>query len=102
MKIKAQPEGRDGIYIPDRESLIEWIRAQHFEDIHNLITGGIMLGADHSPESVIADIQKADRLAITTGKHWRENMRHALALIFGRKLELYDIGEITPDMIESC
>lgn len=94
MKIQVEPEGREGIYIPDRESLIAWIEAQEFDAIHNFITGGVMIGADHDPASVIEDIRKADRVAIVTGDAYRQNMKHALAVI-NSKLELFDIGELT-------
>jgi hypothetical protein len=95
MKIEVTPEGRPNIYVPYRDSLIEWITAQEFEVIHNFMVGGIMLGADHDPEGVIDDIKKADEVAITVGDMWRQNLKHALSVIANNKLELFDIGEIT-------
>ena len=97
MKITASPEGRENIYVPERESLIAWIEAQGFEQIHNFIApqGGLMIGADHDPKGVVNDIRKADRLALTTGDEWKNNMKHALSIIKGNELQVYDIGELT-------
>ncbi len=96
MKITATPEGRDNIYVPDRDSLIAWVVDQGFKHIHNFIPqGNLMIGADHDPEGVIDDIRGAERLAITTGPEWTNNMRHALSIIKDNKLEIYDIGELT-------
>lgn len=101
MKIKATKEGRDGIYIPEKESLIAWVKAQNFEQIHNFIpTGNMMLGADHSVESVLEDITKADRLAVLTGDAQSNNLGHALSIIRNDKMEMYDIGKLTNDDIE--
>lgn len=96
MKISVTAEGRDSIFIPDPDSLIAWIEAQNFKHIHNFIPqGSMMIGADHDPESVVDDIRAAERLALTTGDEWQNNMRHALSIIRGNKLEIYDIGELT-------
>ncbi len=102
MKISASPEGRNNIYIPDPDSLIAWIEAQNFKYIHNFIPQSqMMIGADHDPKSVIQDIRDAERLALTTGDEWQNNMKHALSIIRNNKLEVYDIGELTDEDIES-
>ena len=99
MKIKAKPEGREKIYIPDKESLKAFIRQKKLETIHNFIPSGMMMiGADHSVKSVLKDIDRADRLAIFTDP--TANMGHSLALIHKEKLECYDIGKLTEDDIE--
>lgn len=96
MKIKVTPEGRKGIYIPEKESLKAWIRFKKFKQIHNFIPSGMMMiGADHDVKSVLEDIDRADRLAVFTDPH--ANMGHSLALIYQNKLECYDIGKITED-----
>jgi hypothetical protein len=108
IKIKAKPEGREGIYVPEKESLKEWIKAKKFKQIHNFIpTGSMMIGADHDVKSVLKDIDRAMRLGILTGDHSNGNMGHALSLIFGdydkgekEKLEVYDIGRVEEDDIE--
>jgi len=111
MTIKAKPEGREGIYIPEKESLKDWIKAKKFKQIHNFIPSGpghsMMIGADHDVKSVLEDIDRATRWAILTGDHANGNMGHALSLIFGdydkgekEHLELYDIGRVEESEIE--
>jgi hypothetical protein len=92
-KIKAKAEGRENIWIPEKESLKAWIKNKKFEQIHNFIpSGNIILGADHSVESVLKDIDNADRIAVFT--NGVGNMGHALSIIKDEKLECYDIGEL--------
>lgn len=96
MKIDVTPEGREGIYIPTKESLIAWIKSKKFKYIHNFIpSGSMVIGADHDVKSVIEDIQDADRLGIITGKQRGINFGHALSVIRNERLEMYDIGEVT-------
>jgi hypothetical protein len=98
-KIKAKEEGRKGIYIPEKQSLIEYIKGLNLEQIHNFIPSGMMmLGTDHSVESVMSDIENGDRLAIFTDGS--ANMGHSLAIIKNEKLECYDIGKISIDNID--
>ena len=93
MKIKAKKEGRDGIWLPERESLKGYIVAKKIKTIHNFVYSGVMMiGADHDVKSVLEDIDKADRIAIFTDH--KANMGHSMALIKNDKLECYDIGEI--------
>jgi hypothetical protein len=100
-KIKVKPEGRKDMWIPEKDSLISYIKAKKLKKIHNFIpTGMMMLGADHDVESVIEDIQRASRMAVFTDSS--ANMGHSLALIFGdyekgdkEKLECFDIGKLT-------
>ena len=102
MKITVEAEGRDNIYVPDRESLIAWIEAQNFEHIHNFIPqGSLMIGADHDSKGVIDDIRKASRLALTTGPEWTNNMCHALSIIRNNELQVYDIGELTESDLDN-
>lgn len=96
MKIKVQREGRENMWIPEKRSLKSFIKSKHFETIHNFIPTGIaILGADHSVDSVLNDIDNADRIAIFTDTYM--NMGHSMALIRNEKLECYDIGKITDD-----
>jgi len=93
MKIKCKPEGRNDIYIPEKESLKKYIKSLNLEAIHNFVPSGmIMIGADHDVESVLQDIDVADRLAIFTNPG--ANMGHSMALITDEKLECYDIGRL--------
>lgn len=108
VKIKAKPEGRKDVWIPEKDSLREFILSKKLEAIHNFIpTGGMIIGADHEVESVLKDIDDEERLAIFTSKS--HNMAHSLAIIkttdsngkvIPERLEMYDIGEITLDDIE--
>ena len=96
MKINVTEEGRKGIYIPEKESLIDYIKFKKFEMIHNFIPSGfMMMGADHNVDGVIQDIEDSERLAIFTDHS--ANMGHSLAIIKDNKLECYDIGKITND-----
>lgn len=106
--IVVSPEGREGIWLADRASLKAWIAAQGFEEIHNFGTSapGMLVGADHSVESVLSDIDEADKVAVLTGQARRDNVGHALALIMPpnhglpERLEMYDIGEIPESVLQ--
>jgi hypothetical protein len=101
MRIKVKPEGRKGIYLPDKESLKSWIKAKKFKQIHNFIPGSSMfIGADHDVKSVLKDIDSAQRIGILTEEANSMNMGHALSIITNEKLELYDIGEIAEKDLE--
>ena len=94
MKIKVKKEGREGIYIPEKDSLKDFIKSKKLKSIHNFIpNGNVFLGADHEVESVIDDIDRAERLGILVGN--MANMGHCLSLISNERLECYDIGKIT-------
>ena len=98
-KIKAKPEGRKNVWIPEKTSLVEFIKAKKLKTIHNFAGGGnIIIGADHDVESVLQKIEKADRLGMFTDKNM--NMGHSLAIITKERLECYDIGEITEKDLE--
>jgi hypothetical protein len=93
VKIKVKAEGRKDIWLPEKKSLKRFINSKGLSSIHNFIpTERIIVGADHDVNSVLEDIDRAERLAIFTDKS--SNMGHSLALIFKNKLECYDIGEI--------
>lgn len=92
-KIKVTPEGRENMWIPEKESLKKWIEDTGVERIHHFIpTGSMIIGADHDTESVLKDIDNGDRLAIFTDS--TANMGHSLAIIKNEKLGCYDIGKI--------
>ena len=96
IKLKVKPEGREDVYIPEKESLKAFIKSRKLKKIHNFIPSGMMiLGADHEVKCVMIDIDKADRLAIFTDP--TANMGHSLALIYQNKLECYNIGKITKE-----
>ena len=98
MKLVVIPEGRKNVWIPQVPSLKEFIKSRGFKSIHNFKGGSnLIIGADHDVESVLGDIDKAERSAIFTDKH--QNMGHSLALIINNQLECYDIGEIKAEDI---
>lgn len=98
-KIKVKPEGRPDMWlVQDKESLVEFIRSKGLKEIHNFVQSGhTVIGADHSVDNVLKDIDKAERLAVITDPN--ANMGHAMA-IADVKLEMYDIGPITVDDLE--
>lgn len=100
-KLKVQKEGREGIYLPKKHDLKDFILSKKLKKIHNFISNGSMfLGADHSIKSVLEDIDAAERLAVLTGRAAKQNMGHALAIIRNNRLEVYDIGEVTDADLE--
>ena len=101
MKIKVKPEGRDGIWMPEKDSLIDFLINYEFDEIHNIVpSNALILGADHSKESVIEDVKSAEGLALLTGDSYLHNMKHALSVITGNKLSMFDIGEFNESDFE--
>ena len=99
--IKVTPEGRDGIWLPDKDSLIDFLLEYKDDQIHNFIPSSmVIMGADWSKESVIDYVRKSERLAILTGDSMRHNMNHALAAISDNKLYMFDIGDVSDLLIE--
>lgn len=99
--IKVTPEGRDGLWIADKDSVVEFLDGYEHDEIHNLMPAGVVqLGADWEKVKVIEKVKDAERIAIATGSSYRSNLRHALAVIVDNELLLFDIGEITEDGLE--
>lgn len=100
MKIKATPEGRPNIWIPEKESLKEYIKAQNWEGIHHFYGDNpmVLIGADHDVESVLEDIDNAERVAIFTDD---SNVGHSLAVILNNRLNMFDIGKLTEEMLDT-
>jgi len=95
MKIKVTPEGRDGLWVADKNSVVDYLHGYKFELIHNIMPGPLMLGADWSKDSVIEKTKAADRICVLTGDSFFNNLKHALSVIVDNKLLMFDIGEIT-------
>lgn len=97
LRIKVTPEGREGIYIPEKESLIAWIKNMGVTRIHHAYAGGRMIvGTDWSTESVLELIQglkPEDKIGIITREN--ANMGHSLAIVNEKGLNILDIGKIT-------
>ena len=99
-KLKVTPEGREGVYLCEKADIIQWLNENSFELIHNFIAGQILLGCDWELESVIEEINNSQRIGVLTGDAQRGNMRHALLVISGNKLYMFDIGEIKEEDLE--
>ena len=100
-KIKVTPEGREGIWIPEKESLKAWIKSKKLKHIHNFIPNrGVFIGADHDVKSVLEDIDNGERIAIFTGDTAKSQMNHTLAIITNNTLEIYDIGTVKEEDLE--
>jgi len=92
-KIKVTPEGRDGIWEADIDSVVDFLLQYEEETIHNFNPGGsIIMGADWSVDSVIEKVKEAERVAVMTGSAFEHNLKHALAVIVNNKLHMFDIG----------
>jgi len=98
-KLNVKPEGRDGIYIVEKDEIKKWLNESSFETIHNIPAGsnGMLIGADHTLESVISDIDKSKQIAILIGSACSQNLGHSLAMIINNKLQMFDIGNITKE-----
>lgn len=98
-KIHVTNEGREGAYLITKEEATRVVTEYPGEEIHHQFQNPPMfLGADHSKEDVLEDIQKAEKLAIITEPNF--TMRHHLVLIFDNKRHAYDIGEVkTSDLV---
>jgi hypothetical protein len=93
--IKVTPEGRGGVWIADKDSVIDFLFEYEDDEIHNYIGGsGTFFGADWSVDSVIDKVKSSERIAILTGDSFKNNLRHALSVISGNELFMFDIGEI--------
>jgi hypothetical protein len=99
--IAVIPEGRNGVWLVDRDSLKAWIIEQQFESIHNFAAGPMLLGADWTVESVLEDIDRASMVGLLTGDAVSGNLGHSLSLIMPpddlgpERLSMFDIGHIT-------
>jgi hypothetical protein len=76
------PEGRPGVYLADRVSLIAWLERSPDVHIHCLLpVGPTVIGANWPKEKVIEAIRLASRVGVMTGEARRNNLGHALAVI---------------------
>ena len=101
LKIKVKPEGRKDVFIPEKESLKEWIKSKKFKQIHHFYANSPMfIGTDHDVESVLEDIDKADRIGLCVGENHNAQMGHELSVIIGDQLNVFDIGRLLPEDLE--
>ena len=95
-KITVKKEGRDNIFLVEKEEIIRWIKGKGFETLHNFTTwSAVIIGADHDIDSVINDIINSERIGILIESAALNNMGHSLAVIVKDELKPFDIGVIT-------
>lgn len=96
MKINVIPEGRRGVWIAEKKSVIDFLHKYEIEEIHNYMLGRrqAVLGADWEKRAVINKVKNAEKVAILTGDSFLHNMRHALSVIANNTLFMFDIGEL--------
>ena len=98
-KIKVTPEGRDGIWLVEKNDLKMFLKTKDLQYVHNfpITSSTVFVGADHKIDSVMDDIDRAERVALLTGEAKQNNLNHALSLVIDNRLEIFDIGELTED-----
>ena len=95
-KIKVKPEGRDGIWLIEKDEAIKLIKNCTEKKIHNFIQcGPRFLGADWNKSEVIKTIKNSERVGLLTGEMQKQQFRHALSVIENNELKMFDVGEIT-------
>jgi len=101
MKIKVIPEGRPGIFLVEKQNILEWLKGYKKKEIHNILpSGAFMIGADWKKKQVVADIKRSEKIAVLIGEAQKKNFRHALSVIVDNELKLFDIGEITEEDLD--
>lgn len=106
ISVQAEPEPRAGVWIPDREQLVEWLRTLP-GPIHCFVGAGggaVLVGADWDVDSVVEQVVKAERVALLTGDARAGNVGHGLAVIVSvgddEHLQMFDVGPVD-DVIET-
>ena len=80
------------IFITKKEDIISYVKARKQKYIHCIIpSGGIMLWADWSTESLVEHLDNADRMSILIGNAKSNNRGHSLAVITDGTLYIFDI-----------
>lgn len=98
MKIRCRREDVE-TFVPEVEDLVAWIEAQDLEKIHNFLPrGSILLGADWPVDHVLKRLRKDSRVVVTTGKALQQNVGHAISVVDGEFLYLFDVGDLEPHL----
>lgn len=93
MKINVTPEWRPDMYIPNKQSLIEFIRESEQAEIHCMIwVAMMMVWADWHKDSLIKEIEKSERIGILLWNAKKNNLWHALAVITNNELKMFDLS----------
>lgn len=102
VKLKVTPDGREGIWLIEKENIIDFLNQYLNDQIHNFLGSGstMVIGADWDKTEVIAKINQSDKIAILTGESLKSNLNHALSVIANNKLYMFDIGEIKEENLQ--
>lgn len=107
IKIKVRPEGREGVWLPDKESLKEFIKINCGKYIHCFFSPppgsnyAIYVGTDWELNNVLEEIDKSDKVGLITNQYiTSQHAGHQLSLIINNRLEIFDIGTIYDDNLE--
>lgn len=101
-KLRVTPEGRTNIFLVERAEIIRYIVTRDVSRFHcrSDINSRIDSGCDMNRREVVDMIAVADRIAVTTGDAYLNNYRHALSVIKGNELYLFDIGMFNGENLE--
>jgi hypothetical protein len=89
-KIKVLLEGRENIFIPDKQSLIDFIKAKKLKYVHKMEEACFaFLGCDYSKEEVIQAIFECDRVALLFIDDPIVN--HSLRIIKNNEMKAFDV-----------
>lgn len=88
LKLNVKLEWREDIYLVEKEDIIEYIKKNKQNTIHNMSwRGSLFIWADWEKKSVIENIKGSARCAIVM--KW--NMWHKLAVVWDKWLEMFQI-----------
>jgi hypothetical protein len=97
-KIKVSLEGRNNIFIPEKESLVDFIKKEKATTFHGMEkTSFGFLGCDYNKEQVIQFIDNCDRVALLFIKD--NIVDHPLRIIKGKEMKAFDIP-VTPKNLQ--
>lgn len=101
-KLKVKPEGRTNIFLVEHDEIIRYIATRDTTQFHCYedVQRGPLLGCYYQLSETADTIHNADRIAITTGDIYLQNMSHALSVIVDETLYLFDIGMFNGDNLE--
>lgn len=98
-KIKVKPEGREGVYIVEKDEAERFVESLPCDTIHNFIGGhAFMLGADWTKSEVINFLRDAEQVAIVMEPNI--TMRHHLVALTADKRYSFDVGVIAVEELE--
>jgi len=92
MKLPAKPEGREGIYLVDKRSIIAYIStlaSEHFSGIED--TGQVAVTSNWGRNLIIRFVEDCDKIAVLLNAPRDHNMGCSLSVINGNILRCFDI-----------